>query len=211
MNYSTFFSKQARKPTGLFGRFFMSQVFETGNIELNNQMVETLSVEADDHILEIGFGTGELTRRIAGQLGTGTIEGADFSKTMFKIAKKKNRKYIADGRVKLHLGDFEELAFNDNCFDIVISVNTIYFWKRPDATIFKITKILKPGGKLIVGYHEKSEMENMPLNKDIFKYYSINEMEDLLKSSDSLNNIETLSKKGREKTCYCTAATKIFS
>jgi ubiquinone/menaquinone biosynthesis C-methylase UbiE len=208
MNYSTFFSRQARKPSGLYGRFFMSRVFEKGNVALNDHMYQALSVEANDHILEIGFGTGVLAREIANGLSTGMIEGVDFSEAMFKIAKKKNRKHIKKGKVKFHLGDFEKLPFARDAFDKIFSVNTIYFWKNPDATISKIAGILKPGGKLVIGYHEKSEMEGMPLNRDIFKYYSVPELEDLLRENASLTDVETISRKSQEKTCYCTAATK---
>jgi ubiquinone/menaquinone biosynthesis C-methylase UbiE len=208
MNYSTFFSRQARKPSGLYGRFFMSRVFEKGNVALNHHMYQVLSVEADDHILEIGFGTGVLAREIAIGLTTGVIEGVDFSESMFKIAKNKNRKHVKKGRAKFHLGDFEELAFDHDVFDKIFSVNTIYFWKNPGVTISKIAGILKPGGKLVIGYHEKSEMEGMPLNTDVFKYYSVSELEDLLRENASLTDVKTLSKKDQEKTCYCTAATK---
>jgi len=209
MNFTTYFSKQARKPTGLFGRFYMSLLFDKGNVELNNHVYETLSVRANDHILEIGFGTGALARIIADELTTGVIEGADFSKAMFKIAKKKNRRHINNGKVKFHLGDFEELAFDSDCFDKVFSVNTIYFWKKPGAIISKITRILKPGGRLVIGYHEKNEMEEMSLDKNVFKYYSVPELENLLISNGSLVNIRTISKKGKGKTCYCTVGTKL--
>jgi len=63
MSFSTFFSKQARKPTGIFGRFYMSRVFEKGNAELNALVYEALSIRENDHILEIGFGTGTLIKK----------------------------------------------------------------------------------------------------------------------------------------------------
>lgn len=63
MNFTTYFSKQARKPTGIFGRFYMSRVFEKGNVELNALMYETLSIRDNDHILEVGFGTGLLIKK----------------------------------------------------------------------------------------------------------------------------------------------------
>ena len=208
MNYSTFFSKQARKPSGIFGRFYMSQVFDKGNIELNDHLHDILSVKENDQILEIGSGTGTLACKIANQLTTGMIQGVDFSKSMFKISKKNNRTHIASGRAKLHFGDFEELSFNPDYFDKIFSVNTVYFWQHPETTITKMISILKPSGKLVIGYHEKSEMEKMPLNRDVFKYYSVSEIEKLLSSNDSLSCIETISKKGKGKTCFCTIALK---
>jgi ubiquinone/menaquinone biosynthesis C-methylase UbiE len=208
MNFTAYFSKQARKPTGIFGRFFMSRVFEKVNAELNALIYETLSIRDNDHILEIGFGTGLLIKKIAKHLDGGLIEGVDFSKSMVAIAQKKNRKYIDNSKVRIHLGDFNEVLFDDNYFDKIFSVNTIYFWKNPDVTISKICRILKPGGKLFIGFHDKSEMEKMPLNKDVFQYYSTQDLTELLSIHGSLNNIDIISKKGKQKTCYCAVGSK---
>jgi len=208
MNYSTYFSKQAKKPTGIFGRFYMSRVFEKGNAELNALMFETISIEENDHALEIGSGTGTLIKNVADHLSKGFIEGVDFSKPMVAIAQKKNRKHINKGKVKIHLGDFDEVAFDSNCFDKIFTVNTIYFWKNPDTTISKIYRILKPGGKLVIGFHDKSEMEKMPLNRDVFKYYSTHDLKELLSNHGSLDDIDIISKNGIQKTCYCAVGTK---
>lgn len=209
MIFSTYFSKQARKPTGIFGRFYMSRVFEKRNFELNSLTYDTLSIRENDHALEIGSGTGALIKEIADHLSNGLIEGVDFSKTMVALAQKKNRKHINNGKVKIHLGDFDEIPFDFNCFDKVFSVNTIYFWKNPNTSISKIYRILKPGGKMIIGFHDKDEMEKMPLNRDIFKYYSTHDIKELLSVHGSLNDIDIISKNGKQKTCYCAVGTKL--
>jgi cyclopropane fatty-acyl-phospholipid synthase-like methyltransferase len=106
MSYSDFFSKQARKPTGIFGRFYMSRIFNRGNMELSTLLYEMLSIEEDDQLLEIGFGTGALVKKIAKGLTRGSIEGVDFSRPMVELSKKKNRKYIKEGRARLYWGNF---------------------------------------------------------------------------------------------------------
>jgi ubiquinone/menaquinone biosynthesis C-methylase UbiE len=208
MNFATYFSKQARKPTGLFGRFYMSRVFDKGNAELNALVFKTLSIRDNDHVLEIGFGTGTLINKIAARLENGLIEGIDFSKSMAATAQKKNKKFINNGKVKIHLGDFDKTQFDDCCFDKVFSVNTVYFWKEPDMTISKMHRILKPAGKLVIGFHDKSEMEEMPLSTDVFRYYSTKDLTELLSTHGTLNNIHVVSKRGKEKTCYCAVGTK---
>ncbi len=60
MSFSSFFSQQARKPAGLFGRFVMSTIFNKGNADLNGFVKELMAVQKNDSILEIGFGTGQL-------------------------------------------------------------------------------------------------------------------------------------------------------
>ena len=97
---NTFFSEQARKPTGLFGRFIMSIVFNIGNVNLNRFVIEQMSVQENDHILEIGFGTGKLIYEMAKQIDKGLIEGIDFSSTMVATAQRRNQKQIKKVKLK---------------------------------------------------------------------------------------------------------------
>ena len=89
--FSTFFSKQARKPEGLFGRIVMRVVFDRGNAFLNDFVDDLMSVQGDDRILEIGSGTGKLIHRMAKKIDTGRIEGIDFSGAMVSVARQRNR------------------------------------------------------------------------------------------------------------------------
>jgi ubiquinone/menaquinone biosynthesis C-methylase UbiE len=208
MKFSTFFSKQARKPSGIFGRFFMSRIFEKGNSELNTFVKEVLSVKGNDNILEIGCGTGILLKQIANNLDHGFIEGVDFSKSMISIAQKKNRSHINSKMVIIRQGDFEELIFKDNYYDKILSVNTIYFWKDPTVIISKIFDLLKPKGMLVLGFHDKSEMERMNLSESIFKLYSAKDVIKLLTAEGKLKDVKILSKKGQQKVNYCAIGIK---
>ena len=86
-----FFSEQARKPSGIFGRFLMARIFEIGNARLNGLVYEQMAAGKDDRILEIGFGTGKLICEMAADIRGGVIEGIDFSDTMVAMAGKRNR------------------------------------------------------------------------------------------------------------------------
>ena len=208
MSFKTFFSKQARKPAGLVGRFVAAPLFEKGNHELNSLMFETLDINENDHVLEIGFGTGKLINEIADHIENGIVEGVDFSETMVALAKKKNTRHIIAGRVQIHSGDFDNVPFDENRFDKIFTVNTIYFWKNPEKTISKIYRLLKPGGKLFIGLHEKSEMEKMSLDREIFKYYSMEDLKELLSVHGSFDNVDIILKNGKRRTCYCVVGTK---
>ena len=158
MNFKTFFSEQARKPSGFFGRWVMSKIFDRGNAAINDFMKEQLLLQENDHVLEIGFGTGKLIFEMAKRVNKGLIEGIDLSETMVAIAEKRNKNYLAQGRVIIRQGDFEETAYNDNRFDKICSANTIYFWPQPDNCIKKILRILKPGGKLILAFEDIKQL-----------------------------------------------------
>ena len=211
MSFSDYFSKQARKPAGLFGRFFASLVFEKGNAEMNAFVQQTVAMGKDEHGLEIGFGTGLLMKVMADRLDGGCMEGVDFSEPMVALARKKNRMHIKAGKVKIHGGDFDEMPFDDNRFDIVFTVNTVYFWRRPVQVIAKIHRILKPGGRLVIGFHAKDEMEKLSLNRDVFRYYAPADMVKLLSAGEGLKDVTVVSRAGKEMICYCALGTKADS
>jgi len=208
MGFSTYFSKQAKKPSGIFGRFFMSRIFDKGNLELNNFVKETLYVKESDHILEIGCGTGSLLKRIANELENGVVEGVDFSKTMISLAKKKNKKHILKKKAIIRPGNFDELQFENNSYDKIFSVNTIYFWRSPVSTISKAFDLLKPNGTIVLGFHSKDEMEEMDLDENIFQLYSLQDVISLLKTDNLLKEVEIISKKGQSKVNYCAIGIK---
>ncbi|MDM8517670.1 class I SAM-dependent methyltransferase [Desulfobacterales bacterium HSG16] len=158
--------------------------------------------------MEIGFGTGNLIEEMAGHLQNGIIEGIDFSETMVDVAQRKNKKYIDKGKVKIRLGDFNDMPFDDDCFDKIYSVNTIYFWKNPKAGIARIHDILKPGGKLVLGFHDKEQMDKMSLNEDVFRYYSTRDVADLLSNDGLLNKVDIISRKGKQNALHCAVGIK---
>jgi ubiquinone/menaquinone biosynthesis C-methylase UbiE len=208
MSLKTFFSEQARKPSGLFGRWVMCKIFDYGNAVLNDFMKELLSLKENDHVLEIGFGTGKLISEMAKQVNKGLIEGIDFSDVMVAIAEKKNKKYIAEGKVIIRQGDFEKIFYNENCFDKICSSNTVYFWPHPDTCIKKIFRILKPGGKLILAFEDIKQLEGRALNTDVFHFYHQDEIIKLLSHNGFSGNIKLFSRDIKSQRFHCAVAVK---
>ncbi|MBN1183380.1 MAG: class I SAM-dependent methyltransferase [Bacteroidales bacterium] len=208
MSFSTFFSEQARKPTGLFGRLIMSIIFNVGNAKLNRFVNEIMSVQEDDHILEIGFGTGKLIHEMAKQIDRGLIEGIDFSSTMVSIAQKRNNKHIARGKVKIVKGNFDEMSYKKEGFNKVCSVNTIYFWADPENTAKKIVNILKPGGKFIAAFEDITQLKQRQLNNEVFRLYSKDDVKNLLTDSGFLHGVSIKSKEFGSSVLNCAIAIK---
>ena len=171
-------------------------------------MKEQLLLQENDHVLEIGFGTGKLMFEMAKLVNKGLIEGLDLSDTMVAIAEKKNKKYIAEGKVIIRQGDFEETAYNDNRFDKICSANTVYFWPHPDNCLKKILRILKPGGKLILAFEDIKQLESRPLNTNIFHIYHQDEIKKLLSGNGFSGSIDMISKEIKSLRYHCVVAVK---
>ena len=208
MNFATFFSNQARKPTGLFGRLVMSVIFDVGNARLNKFVNEAMSVQENDHILEIGFGTGQLIHEMAKQIDRGLIEGVDFSKTMVSIAQKRNKKHIAGGKVKIVRGNFDEMSYEKEGFNKVCSVNTIYFWTDPQNTAKKIASILEPGGKFVGAFEDISQLERRNLNTEVFRLYSKDDVGTLLMNAGFTHGVRIESREIGSSVLNCAIALK---
>jgi len=208
MSFKNFFSEQAREPSGVFGRVIMSRIFELGNAAINDFMKELLSLQENDHLLEIGFGTGKLITEMAKLIKRGLIEGIDLSNTMVALAEKKNRKYIAEGKVIIRQGDFEATDYSDNSFDKICSANTIYFWSHPDNYMQKILRILRSGGKLILAFEDKAQMEKRSLSANVFRIYRRDEIEDLLRRNGFSKNINVVSREVKSTLYHCAVAMK---
>lgn len=207
MFFKDYFSRQARKPTGLFGHFFMSKLFDKGNSEVNQRMTELVNAKGSDKILEIGFGSGGVIQNMASTLTDGTVEGIDFSNAMMRVAQRKNKHHLATGMVKLTHGNFDEVPYSPASFDTICSANTIYFWPDQNATACKIFDTLKPGGTLVLAFRGKSKMKDMTLNMTVFRPVSADDVRGILQKS-GFSSIEIHPVNGHDSAKYCVTAHK---
>jgi ubiquinone/menaquinone biosynthesis C-methylase UbiE len=204
---SKFFSLQARKPTGLIGRYLMTKIFNDGNADLNSFVMDMLELESSDRILEIGFGPGKLINQMAAITTEGVVEGIDFSEVMLKQASRVNKHHIFDGKVRLQKGECKSLPFENDSFNKLCSINTLYFWKDPNKYFMEMFRVMRSGGIIAIGFRDDKQMSNLNLSKDIFTTYSQNEVVSLLSNAGFLD-ARASEKKGKPFLSYCALATK---
>ncbi|MCH5271759.1 MAG: class I SAM-dependent methyltransferase, partial [Lachnospiraceae bacterium] len=108
-------------------------------------------------VLDIGFGNGYLDALIYRKEQC-TIYGIDISEDMVKLASEKNQKGIENGDIHFAVGDCCDLAFENQAFDIVVTMNTIYFWNDTIKGLQEIYRVLKDGG---VFYNAVLKKENL--------------------------------------------------
>jgi ubiquinone/menaquinone biosynthesis C-methylase UbiE len=63
----------------------------------------------------------------------------------------------------------------------VLCVHTIYFWEEPIKHLGEIVRVLKPGGRLVLGFRAKSDKSSTTDFPDtVYSFYSIEEVSTVL-------------------------------
>lgn len=65
----------------------------------------------------------------------------DLSPTVIRSAMNRNKKALNDAKAKLVQANVKSLPFEDEQFDKVFSIHTIYFWDDLSATISEIFRV----------------------------------------------------------------------
>lgn len=112
---------------------------------------EVLAPQAGERVLEIGPGTGYYTLHVADWIGSqGRLDIFDIQQEMLDHTM---RRAVEAGHGHIHptRGDARELPYDDGSFDAVYL--TTVLGEIPDriAALREITRVLRPGGRLVVG------------------------------------------------------------
>jgi ubiquinone/menaquinone biosynthesis C-methylase UbiE len=112
---------------------------------------EILEPRPGERLLEIGPGTGYYTLELAAWVGDqGAIEILDIQQQMLdhtiRAARERGLWNVNPTR-----GDAQELGWDDDSFDAAILITVLGEIPDQDAALRQIARVLRPGGRLIVG------------------------------------------------------------
>jgi ubiquinone/menaquinone biosynthesis C-methylase UbiE len=149
----------------------------------NEEALRLLDLQPDDRLLEVGFGHGRTLERAARTIATGFIAGIDLSEEMVRMAERRCRRLIRDGKVALMLGDGDRLPFPDQHFDKALAVHTVYFWADPEAHLREIRRVLADGGRLVLGFRSKEDKMAEDFPESVYTFHTAEEVAGLLEAS----------------------------
>jgi len=124
---------------------------ETGMKEPLYEKIESLldlDLNNSYKVLDIGCGRGELLGHLSRTIGSKSfLVGIDEIEDSIRSAKD-NYPHIEFRREKF----IDSLGFEDNSFDVVVSVDTLECIPNKTALLDEIFRILKPGGKVLFAH-----------------------------------------------------------
>lgn len=144
----------------VFGKNFSQHGFS--DIKQLNKLLEVTAIKEGDIVLDLGCGNGLMAEYVS-DITKAHVYGVDYSAEAIKQAiertiAKKNRLTFEEGCVGIK-------KFPEGFFDVIISIDSIFFGKNMIETLKRLKESLKPTGKMAIFYSEFIFDENKPLNK----------------------------------------------
>jgi SAM-dependent methyltransferase len=173
-----FVARQLRKPSGWFGRRVMARLLNEGNRDLLDSVLEEVAPERGARIVDVGFGGGYTLERLAPRVSPARVAGVEISGAMIDVVRER-----AGDAFDLHRADAAALPFPDASLDVVLSVNTVYFWPDPAPVLAEMSRVLRPGGRLVLGYRSWAFPRVNPLRWFGFRLYGDDETARMLEQA----------------------------
>jgi ubiquinone/menaquinone biosynthesis C-methylase UbiE len=114
-------------------------------------------------VLDVATGTARVPLLLAAQPWfDGRIDGLDLTSAMLARAQAKIDAAGLAARITLHQGDAGALPWPNASFDLVISLEALEFFPRPRRALAEMSRLLRPGGALIVSKYPDGWARTLP-------------------------------------------------
>lgn len=174
-------SCQCGRPNGLLGRMLLRSM-NLFHAPITNWGLGYVNFRDGMKILDIGCGGGATLKRLLRRSSDSKVYGIDISEESVAKARKVNSKLLGK-QVFIQTGSAEELPWDDNTFDIVTAVETVYFWPNIVKCFTEVKRILKTDGQFVVIVEVTSKKSVWTNLVDGMTAYSVDQLKSLLKQA----------------------------
>ena len=193
-------ASQLKLPTGEKGIEMGNMMNET-NINMTKHSIQNLNISAANKILELGHGNAGHVEFLFEQTENLKYYGLEMSELMFQEARQINRNFVSQKQAFFSLYDGNAVPFEDESFDKIFTVNTIYFWQKPEELLSEIYRVLKSNGNFCLTFAEEDFMKKLPFTQFEFELYSTAKAQQLIeKTAFQMVYTETQTEKVKSKT-----------
>ena len=131
----------------VFGKDFSQHGYS--DVTQINRILKSSNVKDGDIVLDLGCGNGKMLEYIYNQHNI-TAHGVDFSADAIEQAQSRTR--TQQKSLMFKVGLIGDKLFVDNTFDVILSIETIFFGESMAATLNTLLAMLKPNGVIAATY-----------------------------------------------------------
>ena len=172
--FSEYIGSQFGNPRGFVGKV-CCLIMNIINKAMYKNTVSLIGISSDENILDIGYGNGYLLKYVYKKTKT-NLYGIDISEDMKAQATKRNKSALNDGKLFLDIGDCCDLKYEDDFFEAVTSINTVYFWEDTIKGLSEIRRTLKEGGSFYNVVYTKEWLDKLSYTQKGFKKFTPEEL-----------------------------------
>ncbi len=146
---------------------------------MNRMTFERLDIRPDDHVLEVGFGGGDLIEWMLAATRA-EVTGVDLSEAMVQRARRRFADEVGQGRLRVFSAEVENMPLPDASVDRACSVNSLYFWADAPAALAEFARLLRRGGRLVLCFQTPEAVRAWPGHIHGFRAYGADEVAALM-------------------------------
>jgi arsenite methyltransferase len=125
---------------------------EQDHLPITLPVIAKMKIGAADNVLDVGCGSGWLSRRLSKLAPQGRVVGMDISDEMIRVAL---RNSLDCRNITFVTGEVSNIPSEPDFFHHAISVESSYYWPDPGAGIREIHRVLRSGGAawILINYY----------------------------------------------------------
>ncbi len=126
---------------------------ERDHLPITLPVIEKMELAATDNVLDVGCGSGWLSRRLSRLVPEGRVVGMDISDEMIRAARRTSQEL---DNILFVAGEVGEIPWEANFFSHAISVESSYYWPEPAAGAKELFRVLRPDGQtwILINYYK---------------------------------------------------------
>jgi cyclopropane fatty-acyl-phospholipid synthase-like methyltransferase len=133
--------------------------FPQSLLRMNEVMIEAGVINSNDSVLDAGCGVGGSSIFLASHLGC-RVTGITLSERQVQQASSNAKQRAVESLIDFKVMNYCNTTFSDESFDVVWGCESICYADDKEKFIKEAFRLLKPGGRLIIGDGFVTEFEN---------------------------------------------------
>ena len=174
---------QLRQPSGAAGKEVAGTMYQS-NLGMIRESIAVLSSKPGDALLELGHGNAHHLKEWLQMEPNAQYTGLECSELMQAEAIAYSEQEGLSERCRFLFYDGYKIPFEDNSFDRILTINTLYFWNEPAALLQELYRVLRPEGYSCIAFVDAPTMEQLPFTQYGFTKYDIARFTHLVAQTD---------------------------